>query len=69
MRSSARNQIKGAITAIAKGATTAHVTVEIAGGQKIIASITNEAVEDLGLQKGGSATVVIKASDVMIGVS
>ena len=69
MRLSARNQIKGAILAIAKGATTAHVTVEIAGGQKIIASITNEAVEDLGLQKGGSAAVVIKASDVMIGVS
>jgi len=69
MRLSARNQIKGAIIAIAKGATTAHVTVEIAGGQKIIASITNEAVEDLGLQKGGSAAVVIKASDVMIGVS
>jgi len=69
MRLSARDQIKGAIIAIAKGATTAHVTVEIAGGQKIIASITNEAVEDLGLQKGGSAAVVIKASDVMIGVS
>ena len=68
MKLSARNQIKGTILAVVKGATTSHVTVEIAGGQKIVASITNEAVDDLVLKKGKSATVVIKASDVMIGV-
>ena len=68
MKLSARNQIKGTIIAVVKGATTSHVTVEIAGGQKIVASITNEAVDELALQKGKSATVVIKASDVMIGV-
>ena len=68
MRLSARNQIKGTILAIVKGATTSHVTVEIAGGQKFVASITNEAVEELGLQNGKAATVAIKASDVMIGV-
>jgi len=68
MKLSARNQIKGTILAVVKGATTSHVTVEISGGQRIVASITNEAVEELALQKGNSAIVVIKASDVMVGV-
>jgi molybdopterin-binding protein len=68
MRLSARNQIKGKILDIKKGATTAHVRVEIAPGQVITSSITNEAVEDLALRAGIEATVVIKASDVMIAV-
>ncbi len=68
MRISARNQIKGKILEVKKGATTSHVRVEIAPGQVVTASITNEAVDDLGLKTGGAATVVIKASDVMIAV-
>jgi len=68
MRLSARNQIKGKILDIKQGATTAHVRVEIAPGQVITSSITNEAVEDLALRAGIEATVVIKASDVMIAV-
>lgn len=68
MRISARNQIKGKVLEVTKGATTSHVRVEIAAGQVITASITNEAVDDLGLKAGMTATVVIKASDVMIGV-
>jgi molybdopterin-binding protein len=68
MRISARNQIKGKILEVTKGATTAHVRIEIAPGQVITASITNEAVDDLGLKVGGAATAVIKASDVMIAV-
>ncbi len=68
MKLSARNQIKGKVVDVRKGATTAHVRVEIAGGQIITASITNEAVEELKLQAGITATVVIKASDVMIAV-
>ena len=69
MKLSARNQIKGKILEVKKGATTAHVRVEIAPGQVITASITNEAVEELGLKAGDAAIVVIKASDVMIGVA
>jgi len=69
MKLSARNQINGKILEVKKGATTAHVRVEIAPGQVIMASITNEAVDDLGLKPGGSATAIIKASDVMIGVA
>ncbi len=68
MRLSARNQIKGKIVEVRKGATTAHVRVEIAPGQVITASITNEAVEELGLKSGVAAEAVIKASDVMIAV-
>jgi molybdopterin-binding protein len=68
MRLSARNQIKGQIVEVKKGATTSHVRVEIAPGQVVTASITNEAVDDLELKVGGAATVVIKASDVMIAV-
>jgi molybdopterin-binding protein len=68
MKLSARNQIKGKILDVKKGATTSHVRVQIAPGQVITSSITNEAVDELGLKVGGDAIVVIKASDVMIGV-
>ncbi|MDB5501432.1 MAG: molybdenum-pterin binding domain protein [Tardiphaga sp.] len=67
MRISARNQIKGTILEVTKGATTSHVRVDI-GGQVVTSSITNEAVDELGLKAGGQAIVVIKASDVMIAV-
>ena len=69
MKLSARNQIKGKIIEVRKGATTAHVRVEIGPGQIIMSSVTNEAVEDLGLKVGDAVIVVIKASDVMIGVA
>ena len=67
MRISARNQIKGTVVEVKKGATTSHIRVDI-GGQVVTSSITNEAVDDLGLKVGGKAIVVIKASDVMIAV-
>jgi molybdopterin-binding protein len=67
-RLSARNQIKGRIIEVRKGATTSHVRVDIGNGNVITASITNEAVDELGLKSGGNAIVVIKASDVMIAV-
>lgn len=69
MKLSARNQIKGTVTDVKKGATTAHVRVEIAPGSVITASITNEAVDELGLKKGDAVIAVIKASDVMIAVN
>jgi molybdopterin-binding protein len=68
MRISARNQFKGKILEVKKGATTAHVRLEIAPGQIITSSITNEAVDELGLKVGGSAIAIIKASNVMIAV-
>jgi molybdopterin-binding protein len=68
MKLSARNKLKGKIIEVKKGATTAHVRLEISPGQVVTASITNEAVEELGLKSGGTAIAVIKASDVMIAV-
>jgi molybdopterin-binding protein len=68
MRLSARNQIKGKILEVKKGATTSHVRVDIGNGVIMTSSITNEAVEELGLKPGGDAVVVVKASDVMIAV-
>jgi molybdopterin-binding protein len=67
MKISARNVLKGKIVDVVKGATTAHVRLDV-GGTIITASITNEAVEDLGLVKGMLASAVIKASDVMVAV-
>lgn len=68
MKLSARNKLKGKILDVKKGATTAHVRLEISPGQIVTASITNEAVEDLGLKVGGTAIAIVKASDVMIAV-
>ena len=68
MRLSARNQLKGIVTKVTKGATTSHVVVDTGNGQTITSSITNESVDELGIKNGGKVTVVIKASDVMIGV-
>jgi molybdopterin-binding protein len=68
MRISARNQIKGTVVEVKKGATTSHIRVDIGNGQIVTASITNEAVDELGIQAKGAVTVVVKASDVMIGM-
>jgi molybdopterin-binding protein len=66
MKLSARNQIKGRVVEVRKGSTTAHVRIDIGNGLVITSSITNEAVDDLGLRAGDEAIAVIKASDVMV---
>jgi len=66
MKLSARNQIKGKVVEVRKGSTTAHVRIDIGNGVVITSSITNEAVDDLGLRAGDDAIAVIKASDVMV---
>ncbi|HML41400.1 MAG: TOBE domain-containing protein [Hyphomicrobium zavarzinii] len=67
MKISARNVLKGKIVDIKKGATTAHVRIDL-GGSVITASITNEAVDELKLAPGMTASAVVKASDVMVAV-
>jgi molybdopterin-binding protein len=67
MKISARNVFEGRVVDIKKGATTAHVTLE-AQGLMFTAAITNEAVEELGLKVGATASAIIKSSDVMISV-
>ncbi|HWX51015.1 MAG TPA: molybdopterin-binding protein [Roseomonas sp.] len=67
MKLSARNVLAGKVVEVRKGATTAHVRLELPGGAMITASITNEAVEELGIKPRDAAYAVVKASDVMVG--
>ena len=59
MKLSARNQLKGRIVGVTKGQTTAHVRIDIGGGVIVTSSITNEAVDELGLTVGDEAFAVI----------
>jgi molybdopterin-binding protein len=65
MKISARNQLKGTVRAIRRGEAIANVELDVAGN-RVVASITVEAVDDLGLSEGSAVTAVIKASDVML---
>jgi molybdate transport system regulatory protein len=67
MKLSARNQMKGTVTAIKEGAVEAQVTLDV-GGQKLTAVVTMDAVADLGLAVGTEAVAVIKADHVMLAV-
>ena len=66
MKLSARNILAGKVTAVETGNVTTHVKIDI-GGTIVTASITNEAVDELGLRAGQEAYAIIKASDVMVG--
>ncbi|GLK74788.1 transporter [Methylopila jiangsuensis] len=67
MKLSARNVLKGKVVEVTKGATTAHVKLDV-GGTIVTSSVTNAAVDELKLEVGQQAYAVIKASDVMVGV-
>ena len=67
MKLSARNQISGTVISITPGAVNGTVKVDIGGGNVVTASITEEAIHDLGLLIGDHVTVIVKASDVLIG--
>ena len=66
MRISARNQIKGSVVEVKKGATTSHIRVDIGGGKIVTSSITNEAVDELGIKAKDHVTVVIKAAEMAV---
>ena len=68
MKLSARNQFKGKVVSIEKGAVNAIVGIEIAGGSVVTATISMGSVERLGLAVGKEAYAVIKATSVMVGV-
>jgi molybdate transport system regulatory protein len=65
---SARNQLAGTISAVKKGAVNGHVALKLADGNIVSGSITNAAIEDLGLAEGQPALAIIKATDVIVGV-
>ena len=63
---SARNQFVGTISNIKEGAVNGHVTLSLPDGNTITGSITNEAIEELGLTEGVPAVAIIKSTDVMV---
>lgn len=65
---SARNQLPGTVVKVTKGAVNGHVTLELEDGNKVSGSITNEAIENLGLAEGVKALAIVKATDVIVGV-
>ncbi len=67
MQLSARNQIPARVTGITHCEAIANVVLD-AGGVRLVSSITVEAVRDLGLAEGSEVVVVVKASDVLIGI-
>ena len=67
MKLSTRNQLKGTVTEVKKGAVAAKVRISIGGGNIITSTITVDAVNDLKLKKGDKVVALIKASSVMIG--
>lgn len=65
---SARNQLAGTIIKVTEGAVNGHVSLKMADGNVVSGSITNEAIESLGLKVGDPALAIIKATDVMVGI-
>jgi molybdate transport system regulatory protein len=65
MKLSARNKLSGEVVSITKGEAIANVELDVAG-QRLVSSITVEAVSELGLEPGSSVVAVIKASDVIL---
>lgn len=65
MKLSARNRLTGTVTSINRGEAIANVVIDV-GGQRVVSSITVEAVDELGLKEGTTATAIIKASDVIV---
>jgi molybdate transport system regulatory protein len=69
LRLSARNALSGTITNVVDGTVESEVTIGLSGGAAIHATITHDAVKELGLKKGMPATAIIKASSVILGVA
>jgi molybdopterin-binding protein len=65
MKISARNQLAGTVSSITEGAAIANVELDV-GGNRVVASVTVEAVRELGLSQGSEVVAVIKASDVLL---
>jgi molybdate transport system regulatory protein len=68
MRMSTRNQLPGTVAAVEHGGVMSTVKVTLSGGDNITAAITREAAEDLGLAPGLAVMVLVKATEVMLGV-
>jgi len=68
MKLSARNQLKGTVTAIEEGAVNAIVKIDIGGGNKMASTISMDALKDLGIGVGSEVYAIVKATNVMVGI-
>ena len=68
METSARNQLKGTVVSVSLGAVMAEITIDV-NGATVVAAITKESAERLGLAEGKSVVAIVKATDVMIGIA
>ena len=68
MKLSASNQFKGTVVAIEEGSVNGIVRIDIGGGNIITSTISMASIKELGLQVGGEAYAVVKATSVMVGV-
>ncbi|WP_429426158.1 TOBE domain-containing protein [Nocardia sp. GAS34] len=68
MRLSTRNQLEGSVVSITRGEAMAVVRVRLTGGDVVTSSVTADAVNDLGLAEGKPVTVLIKSTEVALGV-
>lgn len=66
MRISARNQLAGTVVKVERGAVMATVTISLSGGERVVAAITKDAVDDLALAEGDQVQAVIKATEIMV---
>ena len=66
MQISARNQLRGKVTAVKLGTVMAQVTIQV-GGQEVVSAITRDSVDRLGIKVGDEIVAIIKATEVMLG--
>ncbi len=69
MKLSARNQLRGIVADCKKGAVNGEVTLQLAGGKTVTATITNASIDGLGIKQGDPAMAAIKSSSVILGVA
>lgn len=68
LKFSSRNQLRGSVSEVKKGAVNDEVAITLPGGAVVHAVITHDSVGDMGLKVGDAATALIKASHVVLGV-
>ncbi|ODU50671.1 MAG: transporter [Thiobacillus sp. SCN 63-374] len=68
LKTSARNHLCGTISACREGAVNGEVVLDLAGGRQLVAIVTNDSIQNLGLKAGVRACALIKASHIILAV-
>jgi molybdate transport system regulatory protein len=66
MQLSARNQLDGSVAAVQHGSVMSTVTIRLVGGQEVVAAITKDSAQSMGLSEGDSVKAIIKATEVIV---